>query len=80
MGGGWCWCSGLCLSESTKRGDPGIQDPEEGFIKCGRFKHQGLMRQPQGLMRQSQGLLRKPLRICCSPQIKLGNNKVLFGT
>ena len=33
--------------ESTKCWDPGIEDPEEGFKKCWRFKPKGLMCQPQ---------------------------------
>ena len=70
--------------ESTKRWDPGIQDPEEGFRIWGRFKSQwlmrqplglmihpqGLMSQPQGLMRRSQVLMRQPQELMRQPQSK----------
>ena len=56
------------MHQSTKRWDPGIQDPEEGFRKRGRFKPQGKMRQPQGLKRQPQGLKRQPQGVKRQPQ------------
>ena len=46
-------------TESTKRSDPGIQHPEEGFTKRGGLKPQRLMRQSQGLMSQPQKIIRK---------------------